>query len=312
MPTRHIRSRARTALVRLPLVTALGLAMAATGGIPGTVDASTATTKIVRCDDVNLRTGPSTSKRVVAKLDAGVKVTVVATVEGAAWQAECNGTVVKGTKWHRISAVAGSSADARYGVDVVYGAAGLFKSPATDPYGAELMRLIALDRKALGRPALIVDERLVALARGKSFTCPTKSSMTIRGRAVDMATRGYFSHSIKGCYKADGSLYRGTDILARLFGRPERRSEIIHWNSYASEAATYRIGCDIEGRDCSGDTTRVVNRVAIAQRSFMSSAVHRSAELDRDYTRFGCGSGRTPDTNKTYFTCFFTKGLPTP
>ena len=281
--------------------------------MPSSVDAATSTTKIVKCDDVNVRTGASTTKRVVAQLDAGTKVTVVATVEGAAWRTVCDGTTVKGTKWYRIKAIGGTSVASRYGVDYVYGAVGLFRSPAaSDPYGAELMRLIALDRKALGRPALIVDARLVALARGKSFTCPTKRSMSIAGRAADMATRGYFSHGIKGCYKADGTPYRGTDILARLYGRPERRSEIIHWNRYASEPTRYRIGCDINGRDCVGGTTKVVNRVAIAQRSFMSSSVHRAAELDRGYTRFGCGSARTPGTNKTYFACFFTKGLPTP
>ena len=87
-------------------------------------------------------------------------------------------------------------------------------SAGTDSKGAALMRLVSADRKALGKSSLAIDPSLVAIARNAPFACPTKSSLTITGRARDMAVRAYFSHDIKGCRHSDGTAYRAREILA--------------------------------------------------------------------------------------------------
>jgi hypothetical protein len=274
---------------------------------PDGVDAASST-RIARCDDINLRTGTSTNRRAVTQIDAGARVTVVATVTGNSWRAICAGKKVYAKTWYKISAIGGRSVSSRYGVKYLYAATGLFAKPPTDKDGAELMRLVNLDRRANGKPKLTVDPFLVSLARGKSFRCPTAPSKIIKGRAVDMATREYFSHAVKGCKRSDGTTYRGTQILAKLYPGTVRRSEIIHWNRRDAGTATYSYGCTISRTKCDGKTKTTL-RASVAQRSFMTSSVHRKTQLG-DYTRFGCGSARTPGTNKTYFACFFTKGGP--
>ena len=69
-----------------------------------------------------------------------------------------------------------------------------------------LMRLTNLDRHALGRRRLKVDQYLVALAQDLPFTCPSNGN-TYRGRARDMAARDYLSHAVKGCRTSSGNAY---------------------------------------------------------------------------------------------------------
>jgi hypothetical protein len=278
---------------------------------PADVNAAGAT-KRVSCGQVNLRTGPWTAKRVRDVLDTGTRVWAEATVKAGYWQADCGGRLRTGNTWYRITSIDGRSVQSRYGVRALYAASGLLTQVSTavtpDPYARELMRLINLDRRALGRSTLQADSFLVGLARSTKFACPDQKSMVITGRAADMARRSYFSHDIKGCKRPDGTTWRSRALMS-VFGYNGRRSEIIHWNYYPRYSTTYRIGCDINGRNCKGGTTTTTNQVAIAQRSFMGSASHRYEELDL-YQRFGCGTATVAGTTRTYFSCFFADGPP--
>jgi hypothetical protein len=172
------------------------------------------------------------------------------------------------------------------------------------------MRLTNLDRTALGRPALAVDPTLVALARDAAFSCPSNSAATIHGRALDMAERDYFSHSIEGCRKSDGTEYGALDILYLTYHYNTYRGENIAWNNYPKDGAiTYDPGCAAGTTSgCPGDETSTLPTVAAAQWAFMNSSGHR-ANLLGDYDRFGCGSG-VGATGKVFYACLFSKGGP--
>ena len=241
-------------------------------------------------------------------------------MDGGSYSASCGGSTVSGSKWLKIDAVNGKTVSSLYGVSYVYAASKLFKaattyatppSAGTDSKGAALMRLVSADRKALGKSSLAIDPSLVAIARNAPFACPTKSSLTITGRARDMAVRAYFSHDIKGCRNSDGTAYRAREILAVLYGYTGSRSEIIHWNSAGTADTTYKVGCDSNGSNCKGGTITVSKTVATAQRNFMSSSTHRAVELSTTYDRFGCGSKKAPDSARVYYACLFTAGGPT-
>ncbi len=307
---------ALAALVALPAVTP-SPAVAATAMIPA-------------CDGVNLRTGTSTATTAKARLAAGTPVTVVATVTGSAWSTICSGSK-SGSSWYRVTHVNGKTVSSLYGVTYLYAATGVLTSassstatpapsaPTTtsDPLGAELTRLVNLDRAALGRPAFVIDPGLAAIARDAAFACPTKTSLVLRGRAADLAQRGYFDHTVKGCYVAGTTTaYRALDIVRSVFGYTQARSEILHWNDRGTTTTTYQLGCDINGANCRGGTTSTPQTVALAQRSFMSSSPHRTSQLAA-YQRVGCGSFKVAGSTRTYFACLFadapsTKAAPTP
>jgi hypothetical protein len=154
----------------------------------------------------------------------------------------------------------------------------------------------------------MIDGRLAEIARNARFTCPTNRSRAYNGRARDMADRNYFSHTVPGCYSSGTTPFRSVEIVRRAFGYAGARSEILHWNGYPSAAkTTYRLGCDIAGKNCKDATTTAPYTVTLAQRNFMSSAPHRAAELNR-YQRFGCGTARAPGSSRTYFACLFADG----
>jgi hypothetical protein len=91
------------------------------------------------------------------------------------------------------------------------------------------MRLVNLERAALGRPAYQVDPGLAAIARDASFTCPTNPALTLRGRAADMAARSYFGHYVAGCYKSGTTTaYPALEMVRTVFGYTQARSEILH------------------------------------------------------------------------------------
>ena len=301
----------------LPVAALLTLLLLAGFAVPATADASS--TMVAACDYVSLRSGAKTSATRKALIPAGTRVRAVSTVSGGSYSASC-GTAVSGSKWFKIDAVNGKAVSSLYGVSYVYAATKLFKAataaatppPAgTDSKGAALMRLVSADRKALGKSRLAIDPSLVAIARNAPFTCPTKSSLSITGRARDMAVRSYFSHDIKGCRKSDGTSYRAREILAVVYGYTGSRSEIIHWNSAGTADTTYKVGCDGNGSNCKGGTITVSKTVATAQRNFMSSSTHRAVELSTRYDRFGCGSAKAPDSARVYYACLFTVGGPT-
>jgi hypothetical protein len=178
---------------------------------------------------------------------------------------------------------------------------------AADPLGDELMRLTNLDRTALGKAALVVDPTLASFARDLSFACPTKSSLLLRGRSQDMVDRDYFSHSIVGCLKSDGTTMSALDVMSSVLKYNTYRGENIAWNSYPTTIATYSYGCAIDGTGCKG-TTAAPATVAAAQQGFMRSSGHR-ANILGSYDRFGCGSAVTA-TGRRYYTCLFSLGGP--
>lgn len=308
---------------------AVALLVAALSAVPADVDAATRT-MVAACGGVNLRTAAATRAASKVRLAVGTPVTVVGTVNGASWSATCGGTK-SGKTWARITAVNGKPVKARYGVNYLYAATGVLamprpaappSPPTADPpppttttsatpddvLGGELMRLVNLDRVALGLAPYPVDPGLVAIARDAPFACPTDPSLVLRGRAADMADRSHFGHVVAGCYLAGTRTpYPALEIVRTVFGYAQARSEILHWNSYGSAPATYKAGCDINGSGCRGETTAVPYTVALAQRSFMSSTPHRTAEL-ASYERFGCGSATVPGTTRTYFACLFADG----
>ena len=314
------RQRTRTPLAMAILVAVL-LALSFAESAAATTATSTATTMVPACSRINVRAGTSTGAAVKATLAANARLTVAATVSGGAWTAACP-TAKKGSTWYRISAVNGKAVKATYGVSALYAATGVLTAPPSgapstaDPFAADLMRLINLDRKALGKAPYLIDPRLSEIARNAHFTCPTNPKKSYNGRARDMADRGYFSHTIPGCYSSGTTPYRSIALVRKVFGYAGARSEILHWNSYGTAKTTYHLGCDIHGKACRGATTTAPFTVTLAQRSFMSSAPHRAAELN-SYQRFGCGTAKAPGSSKTYFACLFADGgssikAPTP
>ena len=264
------------------------------------------------CSSVNVRTSPSTSSAVKTRPAASAKLTVVATVSGSRWSATCP-TAKTGSSWYRISAINGKSVSSLYGSSYLYAASGVLSAApnatpdASDVLGNQLTRLLNLDRAALGLPAYLVDSRLAQIARDAPFTCPTNTSMHLRGRARDLADRGYFSHTVPGCYSSGTTPYRSLAIVQKAFGYTLARSEILHWNGYGTAITSYRLGCDINGTHCVGGTTSAPYTVTLAQRNFMSSAPHRAAELNA-YQRVGCASAQA--AGRTYFACLFADGGP--
>jgi stage II sporulation protein D len=89
-----------------------------------------------KCDDVNLRTSPTTTATRKTQVDQGARLTVVAKVSGGAYGARCAGTYVSGSYWFKFSAINGKSVKSLYGVSYLYGARQLFKTlllPAPSP-----------------------------------------------------------------------------------------------------------------------------------------------------------------------------------
>ncbi len=309
------RQRTRTLLAMATLVAAF-LAISFAGPAAATTTtptASAAATMVPACGRINIRTGTSTHATVKTTVPADARLTVAATVTGGAWTAACP-TAKKGSSWYRITSINGKTVKTTYGVAALYAATGVLTAPpagvpsTADPFAADLMRLINLDRKALGKAPYLIDARLADIARNARFTCPTNPKKSFNGRARDMADRGYFSHTVPGCYSSGTTPFRSIAIVRKVFGYAGARSEILHWNSYGSTAkTTYHLGCDIHGKACRGATTTAPFTVTLAQRSFMDSAPHRAAELN-SYQRFGCGTARVPGTSKTYFACLFADG----
>lgn len=282
------------------------------GPAAATAATVTSTTMVPACGGIHVRTGTSTGAAVKATLAASARLTVTAKVSGGTWKAACP-TTKSGSTWYRVTAINGKTVKATYGVTYLYAATGVLTalpsgaSSTADPFAADLMRLINLDRKALGKAPYLIDARLADIARDAKFTCPTNAKLVFHGRARDMADRGYFSHTVPGCYSSGSTPFRSIAMVKKVFGYTGARSEILHWNSYGTARTTYHLGCDINGKACRGGTTTAPYTVTLAQRNFMSSAPHRAAELN-SYQRFGCGSAKVPGTSKTYFACLFADG----
>ena len=177
----------------------------------------------------------------------------------------------------------------------------------TDFASQELMRLTNLDRRALGRSSLKVDQFLVSLARDREFKCPSNGN-TYRGRARDMAVRDYMSHSVKGCRKKNGSPFTIQTIL-RKHGYSTYTGENIGVNNWPDTGATYKFGCSSTGSGCDGTTTSTAP-VATVQKMWMRSSGHRYNIMAR-YDQFGCAAWDRSDGRK-FFACIFARGGPKP
>lgn len=93
--------------------------------LAGSTDA--ATSKWTAKCAVNVRTSPKTTATVKKVISTGAIVTSTGTVTGSSYSADCP-TNVKGSNWLKIIAIDGKSTTTLFGRDVVYAAAGLFKS----------------------------------------------------------------------------------------------------------------------------------------------------------------------------------------
>jgi peptidoglycan/xylan/chitin deacetylase (PgdA/CDA1 family) len=80
---------------------------------------------VPNCDEANLRTAPNTSATIKVRLGLRSTLTVNGSVKGSPWNVVCP-TSKSGTSWHVISAIDGVPVSSRYGVSVLYAAAGLF------------------------------------------------------------------------------------------------------------------------------------------------------------------------------------------
>jgi SpoIID/LytB domain protein len=110
----------RGAVVTALLVSSLLLLLSSTNALGATLVTP-------NCNNVNLRTSPTTTATRKGQVDRGAQLTVVARVSGGAYSASC-GTSVSGTYWLKFSAINGRSVKSLYGVTYVYGARQLFKT----------------------------------------------------------------------------------------------------------------------------------------------------------------------------------------
>jgi uncharacterized protein YkwD len=171
--------------------------------------------------------------------------------------------------------------------------------------GEELMRAMNKDRQARGLPALATDSTLEAIARDRAIACPSSPSLTIRGRARDMADRNYLSHSIKGCTDAGGGSFDAFDLLTAFGYTFAAAGEDIDSNNYPASRVSYRTGCNLSGGSCHG-SIHLPWTVAVAERTFMSSSQHRANILSTSYGRFGCAAWAS-SSGYHYYACYFIK-----
>jgi GH25 family lysozyme M1 (1,4-beta-N-acetylmuramidase) len=89
--------------------------------------------RYAKCNDVSLRSLPSTSAGRVGQIDTGKTVLVLSRVTGGSWSTRCAGDSASGNTWYRIAFVGSTSSKERYGVTYVYAATSLLVSspPAT-------------------------------------------------------------------------------------------------------------------------------------------------------------------------------------
>lgn len=171
--------------------------------------------------------------------------------------------------------------------------------------GEELMRAMNADRTSLGLAPLGTDSTLEGIARDRALACPSDPNLTIRGRARDMADRGYLSHTVPGCSDSAGGTFDAFDLLKAFGYSYAAAAEDIADNNYPSGATAYATGCSLNGSGCSGSIT-LPETVAVAARSFMSSSAHRANLLSTTYDRFGCGSWASA-SGYHYFACYFSQ-----
>ena len=192
-----------------------------------------------------------------------------------------------------------------------------YTSNASNYLGEELMRLTNLDRVSLGKPALKADKFLIGLASDMATTCPSNSTLVVRGRSEDMLNRSYLSHAILSCKNADGSDCNAFSMADRLgYTAWSSMGENIGSTNWGVDPATYTYGCDVTGANCKGTTAKVVPQVvSVLELGFMKSSGHRSNIMGA-WTRFGCAAWTKPYSTTSFsdkkFTCIFASGSSLP
>jgi uncharacterized protein YkwD len=128
---------------------------------------------------------------------------------------------------------------------------------------AAMIALLNEDRTAVGLVPAQVDSRLMAIARARS---------------VDMATKGYFSHT-----QPDGR--NVFDILNSAKVTWYNAGEIIAWNNYPMDSTA-----------------------SAANRQWLNSSGHRAIIVSNQMNYVGVGLAVDPGTGKKYWTAVFIKG----
>ena len=307
-----IRHRTNSSIVIAAIVALLATVSI---GVATAAAATTETTMVPACSGINIRTGASTAHAIKATLSANATLTVVAKVSGGSWRTSCP-TAKAGTAWYRVSAINGKTVQASFNVAYLYAAAGVLIRRRYRPLAAvdrgrvatHLMRLINLDREALGLKPYLIDGRLAEIARDAPFTCPTDPARTFNGRARDMADRGYFAHEVPGCFSSGTTPFRSSSRPPGLWlrGRPER---VLHWNAYATTTRRPTASAAIStGRRARwGHDVRPVQGGPRPAQLHELGAASRGGAQQLPAVRLRLG-GRLAGTNKTYFACLFADG----
>ena len=114
---------------KLPFLVAVLAVLVILPTFAGETDAATSKWT-PRCDDVSIRTKPTTAARKLREVNEGAVVTAVGTVTGGAWSARC-GKFMRSRTWLKIVAINGRTTRSLFDRRAVYAAAGLFKAVAT-------------------------------------------------------------------------------------------------------------------------------------------------------------------------------------
>ncbi len=94
--------------------------------------ASAASLRLASNCDLNLRTRPTTSATLRARIPSGSVVTASRKVDGGWYSTRCD-TAVSGHAWYAITAIGGRTVKSLYGVVTLYAASRLFKAAPSGP-----------------------------------------------------------------------------------------------------------------------------------------------------------------------------------
>jgi len=89
------------------------------------VDSSLPRNVVAQCNGIALRSDPSTSGSLLARVSTGVKVRATELVAGDGYTTGACGT--SGDTWYKITKVGGKTVKSLYGVTPVYAASGFFE-----------------------------------------------------------------------------------------------------------------------------------------------------------------------------------------
>jgi len=89
------------------------------------VDDSLPRNVVAQCNGIALRSAPSTSGSLLARVSTGIKVRATELVTGDGYTTGACGT--SGNTWYKITRVGGKTVKSLYGVTPVYAAAGFFE-----------------------------------------------------------------------------------------------------------------------------------------------------------------------------------------